>query len=149
MGVAAGNDERQQGETQFVISLATLFQQDSMNVAFEVVDRDERLVESKRERLGIADADEERAGKPGPLRDGYRIDGLKGLPGIGQRFADNGRERAQMLSRRQLGHDSAVRLVGGELREHNIGNDLLARAHHGGRGLVAGSFDPEDVGVRH
>ena len=149
MGVAARDDQRQHGETQIiVISLLTFLEQDGMNVTFEMVHRDQRLVESEGQRLGIADADQQRAGQSGPLGDGQRVDGLVSLSGIGQRLADDRHDRAQMLPRRQFGHDSAVRLVRGDLREHNVGNDLLTRAHYGRRGLVARAFNPEDVGVR-
>src|SRR6202049_753429 len=54
-----------------------------------------------------------------------------------------------MLPGRQLGHDSAIRLVGCDLREHHVGNDLLSRSHHRRRSLVAGGFNPKDVGAKH
>ena len=120
-----------------------------MNVAFKMVHRDQWLVESKSQRLGIADADQQCAGESRPLGHGNGVDGLISLSSIGQRLADHRHDRAQMLAGRQFGHDSAVWLVGGDLREHNVGNNLLTRAHHGGGSLVAGAFDAEDVGVRH
>src|SRR5580658_6321155 len=135
MSVTAGDDQRQHGKTQIVISLATLFEQHSMNVAFEMVHRDERLVESERQRLGIADANQQRTSEPGPLSDGYRVHGLVSLSGVSQRLPHHRHNCAQMLTRRQLRYDSTIRLMGGNLREHNIGSDLLARAHHGGGSL--------------
>jgi hypothetical protein len=31
----------------------------------------------------------------------------------------------------------------------NVGDQLLARTHHGSRGFIAGAFDAEDVSVGH
>ena len=149
MSVAAGDDQRQHRETQLVIALPPLLQQHRMNVAFEMIHRDQRLVERKGQRLGIADADQQRSGKSRPLGDGHRVDRLVSLSRIGQRLADDRHDRPQMLARRQLRHHSAVRLVRGDLREHYVGNDLLARAHHRRRSLVARALDAEDVGVGH
>ena len=72
-----------------MISVSTLLEQDGVNVAFEVVHRDERLVESKRQRLGVADADKQRAGESGPLGDGNRVHRLIALSSVGQRLADD------------------------------------------------------------
>ena len=47
-----------------------------------------------------------------------------------------------MLARSQFGHDTAVGLVGGDLRIDDIGDQLFARAHDGGGGLVAGASMP-------
>jgi len=39
--------------------------------------------------------------------------------------------------------------VSGNLREDDVGEDLLAGAHHSGGSFIAGAFDAEDVGVWH
>src|SRR4051812_45012804 len=39
--------------------------------------------------------------------------------------------------------------MSGDLRGDDVGNELLARADHGGRGFVAGTLEAEDVGVGH
>src|ERR1700677_2099947 len=116
MRVTTRDDQRQHWETQIVISLAALLEQNSMNVAFEMVYSDERLIESERERLGIADAHEQCARQPRTLRHRHGVDRLISLSGIGKRLANDRHNRAQMLPRRQLWHDSAIRLVRGDLR---------------------------------
>ncbi len=54
-----------------------------------------------------------------------------------------------MLTRSQLRHHSAIRLMGGDLRRHHVRNNFLARTHHGRSGLVARAFNSENVSVRH
>src|SRR5258708_2920053 len=54
-----------------------------------------------------------------------------------------------MLPRGEFRHHAAKGLMGRELRSDDIRDELLARAHHGRGGLVAGTFDTEDVGVGH
>ncbi len=82
MSVATGYDQRQQRKTQFVISLPTLLEQHRMNVAFEMIHRDQRLVESKSQRLGIADADKKRSSKPRTLGHGHRVHRLVSMSRI-------------------------------------------------------------------
>ncbi len=118
-------------------------------MAFEMVDGDQRLVEGEGQRLGVADADQQCSGEAGALGDGDGVDGFVGVLGLGQRLAHHRHDGAQMLARSQFRDDSAVRLVSRDLRGHDIRDQLLARAHHGRCGLVAGTFDAEDVGVRH
>ena len=137
------------GKLQFVIALLPLLEQHGVDVAFEVVDGDQRLVEGEGQRLGVADADQQSSGEAGTLGYGDGIDGVVGVLGFGQSLTHDGHDGAQMLARSQFRHDAAVGLVSRDLRGHDVGDELLARAHHGGCGLVAGTLDAEDVGVRH
>ena len=50
-----------------------------------------------------------------------------------------------MLAGSQFRHHPTIGLMGGNLREYDVGDDFLAGAHHGRRGLIAGALDPEDV----
>ena len=65
MRVSAGDDQGQHRELQFVVPLLPLFEQHGMDVAFEMIDRDQRLVEREGQRLGIADAHQQ---APRPAR---------------------------------------------------------------------------------
>ena len=65
MSVSAGNDQRQHRKLQFVIALLALLEQHGMNVAFEMVDRNQRLIEGEGQRLCIADAHQQRSGEAG------------------------------------------------------------------------------------
>ena len=58
-------------------------------------------------------------------------------------------DSAEMLAGSQFRDDSTIGLVGGDLRGDDVGDELLARAHDGGGGFVAGTLDAEDVGVGH
>ena len=72
MGVAAGDDEGEQraggGEGGGVL------QQHRVDVAFEVVDGDEGLAEGVGQGLGVADADQQRAGEAGAFGDGDGVE---------------------------------------------------------------------------
>ena len=61
VGVPSRHDQSEHGKLQFVIALLPLFQQNRMNVAFKMVHRNQRLVERKGQRLGIADAHQQRS----------------------------------------------------------------------------------------
>ena len=147
--VSSRHNQGEHRKLQLVIALLPLFQQNRMDVAFEMVDRNQRLVERERQSLGIADADQQRSGEAGTLRDRDRIDRVVSLIGLSQRLPHDGNNRPQVLARCQLGHNAAVGLMRRDLRSHHVRDDLLARAHHGRRGFVAGTFDAEDVGVWH
>jgi hypothetical protein len=69
-----------------------------MNVALQMVDRDERLVEGEGQGFGVADADEERSGKPGALSNGNGINRFVCLSGFGECLPNDGNNRAQMLA---------------------------------------------------
>ena len=56
VGVPSRDDQSEHGKLQFVIALLPLFQQNRMDMAFKMVDRNQRLVEGEGQRLGIADA---------------------------------------------------------------------------------------------
>jgi len=76
-----------------------------------MVHADEGAIAGKSERLGVDDADEQRAGQPGPGRYGgpRRSPTARGpLPRVP---IDDRREGRQMRATRQLGHDAAEDLV--------------------------------------
>jgi len=147
--VSTGDDEREHRKLDVVMALVSLFEQHGVDMACEMIDGDERLVECKGQSLGITDANQECAGESGTLGDGNGINGLVGLVGLNQRLADDGYDGAQVLARSEFRNNSAIGLVGGDLREDDVGDDLFARTHHRGGGLVAGALDAEDVGVWH
>ena len=87
MRVPPRNNQGQQGKVDFIVSLLPLFEQHGMNVSFQMVHGDQRLVERERQRFGVADADKQRAGKSGTLSHGERVDGLVTLTGLGESLA--------------------------------------------------------------
>ena len=83
--------------------------------------------------------------RPGPARD---RDGVDGVPAAGhgrERGVDDGGEPLEVGARGQLGDDTAVDGVQGDLRRHHRRTDLAAVGEHRRRGLVAGGLDGEEV----
>ncbi len=119
-------------------------QQHGVDVAFEVVDGDERLAEREGQGLGVGDADEQSAGEAGAFGDGDGVEVVHGDAGFGDGFAHDGDDVAQVLARGEFGHHAAVDGVHLHLRGDDVREHLGAGAHDGGCGLVAGAFDAED-----
>ena len=74
MGVAAGDDEREQGEFHGRFGALAGLHEDGVDVAFEMIDADQRLVEAEAEGLGIGDADEQRSGEARAFGDGDGVE---------------------------------------------------------------------------
>ncbi len=70
MGMAAAHYQRQHGKLQLAIAILPFFQQHSVNVSLQMVHANKRLVESVRQRLGVAEAHQQCAGKTRAF--GYR-----------------------------------------------------------------------------
>ena len=86
------------------------------------------------------------------LRDKERRTGVPQIvesDGFGERLANHWHNRAQVFARSQFGDHSSIRLMSRDLGCDNVGDQLLPRTHHGGRGFIAGAFDAEDVSVGH
>ena len=145
MRVSARHDQREHRKMQLAISALAPLEQHGMNVPFKMVDGNQRLLERKSQCLGKADADKQSASQSWPLRDRDGIDGLISLSGFGQSLPHHWNNGAQMLARSQLRNDSSIRLMSGDLRSHNIRQNLLPRAHHRRACLITGGFDAEDV----
>src|SRR5215469_10500025 len=62
MRVASGDYQCQHGEAKFAIAFLALFEQDGMDVSFEMIDRDQRLLEREGQSFGVTDTDEKRSG---------------------------------------------------------------------------------------
>src|SRR5262249_23130854 len=64
VGMASGHYQGEHRELQFVVSLLTFFEQYSVDVALEMIDGNQRLVEGEGKGFRIADADQKSARKP-------------------------------------------------------------------------------------
>ena len=82
---------------------------------FEVIHGNQRLFQRKSQRLGIANAHQQRACQPGTTRHRQRIDRPKVLPCLLQRSADHRHNRFQVLARRQFRHHALIGTMGCEL----------------------------------
>ena len=127
-----------------------LLEKDGVNVAFEVVDRDEGKVVGEGEGFGVGDADEQCTGEAGTGGDGDGVEIGEGHAGFSERGADDRNDGAKMLATGELRNHAAVAGVGSNLR----GNDGRKRARsaldNGRGGFVARGLDAEDeAGAEH
>ncbi len=140
VGVAARNHQRKRpGEGMLLL----LRQQDGVDMAFQVVDGDERLSQGKGQRLGVRHTHQERTGEPRALRDCDGVEVGELNTGLFHCGADDGHDVAQMLTRGKLGNDSTIGGVDGDLGGHNACQYAAPALHDGGRRFVAGAFNRE------
>ena len=143
-GVAAGNDEadgRQLGPFPCFVR----FEEDGMNVAFEMIYRDQRLVERLGQRFGVSDADEERADEAGALGHSDGVDFLERELRLCKSFADDRHDLAKVFTRGEFRDDAAVLAVNVDLGGDDGRKDFAAVGDDGGGGFVAGGFDAENA----
>ena len=113
------------------------------DVAHEVVDGIERLVERNGERLRGADADHERPREPRTRGDGDGIDVAELDLRLGERRFDRRLQRLEVCARGDLGDYSAIAGVFVHARGDRV-REQCAPAHDADAGLVAAGLDPED-----
>ena len=75
--------------------------------AFEMIDRDERLVVGKRDGLGLGQADDDAADQAGPGGGGDAVERFERCPPSAMALAMIGVERVDMGARRDLRHHAA------------------------------------------
>jgi poly(A) polymerase len=150
MRVTAGDNEREEWEFHGGFAALARFHQDGVNVAFEVVDGDQRLVEAEAEGLGVGDADQQRACQARAFGDGDGVEVGEGdwmagrSAGAGHSFANDGNDVAEMFAGGELGHDAAVVGVERHLRGYDVRERGGAGTNNSGGSLVAGAFDAEN-----
>ena len=144
-GVPAGDDEHDRRQRQ-----RPVVQDQRLDVAGEMVHGDERHVERHRHRLGRLQPDQQRADQARPLR---HRDGTEIAPadaGVAQRPLEHAADVAQVLPRRELGHDPAPLAVERHLRGDDVRADAPGLVGRAGLlddrrgGLVARALDAED-----
>ena len=121
--VAAGNQQQQIGKGDAV------GQPGGQRMAFEMVDRHQRLPRRRGHRLGRHQPDDQAADKAGTGRRRDGIDLAEIGPGI-ERGLDDAVQRLDMGARRDFGHDAAKGRMLLDLAEHDIGQNLAARRRH-------------------
>ena len=116
-------------------------------MAFQMVDRLQRLAGCRSQRLGRHQPDDQPADQAGPGGGGDRVDIGERDAGIGKRCLDDAVQRLDMGARRDLGHDAAKRRMLLDLAEHDVRQNLRAAAlverDDGRGGLVAARLDAE------
>lgn len=108
-----------------------------------MVDGHERHVQAPRERLAVAEPDEEGADQPGAARrrDGVQVRELDS--GLRQRAAHHVVDDLEVLTARELGHHSAEAGVQGRLRLDGVRYDF-APSGDPDASVVARRVDAED-----
>ena len=90
------------------------------DMAFDVVDGDQRLVQRVRQRLGAAHARQQRANQARAVGDSQRIDVIKGHAGFLQRLIHHAVHRIYMRAAGNFRHHAAVNGMQGNLREDGV-----------------------------
>jgi hypothetical protein len=120
-----------------------------MDVPFQMVNRDQRLLQRKGESFCVTDPHQQSSGQTGTLSYGDGTYRIVGVAGFGERLSNHWHDCAQMFARSQFRDNSSIRLMSCDLGCDNVGDQLLARTHHGSRCLITGAFDAKDVSVSH
>jgi len=143
--VASAGDEREGREFDGGAALAG-FEQDGLNVAFDVVDGDEGDVGGEGDGFGVGEADEESARESGARCGGDGAEIGPGSAGTFEGFADHRDDCAEMFAGGEFGDDAAVSGVEFELAGDDVREDARTVFEDGGGGFVAGAFDCEEAG---
>ena len=144
-GVAAGDDQHDRGQRQLAV-----LQDERLDVAGEMMHGDERPSGGRGGGLGERHADQQRSDQAGALRHRNRAEIAPGRFRLAQRAIDDAADVADVLSRRELGHDTAPLLMDRHLRGDDVGPDRPGPGRiagfvddRSGR-LVARGFDTQD-----
>ncbi len=135
--MAAGN-QQQIGEGDVV------GESRAQGMAFEMVDRVERLVVHGRDRLGHGDTDDNAADQARPGGRGDAVEIGEADPGLAHGGFDQRAEMLQMRAGGDFGHHATVWLVLVELGEQRLGQHPAPVVDHGGGRFVAARFDAQD-----
>ena len=108
--------------------------------------RSKRLLRCPGHPLRGHRADDEAPDQPGASRGGNAVEFVDANPGLVERAADQLFEMIEMGPRGDLRHDTAIRLVLGQLCADQIGADVRLRGVANDRrgGLVTAGFNAED-----
>jgi hypothetical protein len=119
-----------------------MFEQDGMDVPFDVMDGNERDLAGEAECFGVGDADEQRTDKSGTGSDGDSGKIRKRDSRLLERPVDNRADGAQVFPRGELGNDPAIFCVNVELGGDDARTNLPALFDNSGGGFVTRTLDP-------
>ena len=113
-------------------------------MAFEMIDRDQRLARRQRQTLAGEQADHHPANQPRTGGRGDRIDLADVDAGFVQHLADQAGQDLDMGAGGDFGDNAAVRLVRRVLADHRLGENAPVAGHQRDRAVVARGFESED-----
>ena len=143
VGVAAGRDQAEEGEAGAYFRVGVL-KPGGVDVAFEVVHAEEGQAGGEGKALCGVDADEQRAGEAGAVRDGDAVELGQLDSGVLQGPADHGDYGEEVLPGGGLGDDAAEVGVEIGLGGDYVGHYAATVLDDGYGGLVAGGLDAQD-----
>jgi hypothetical protein len=119
-----------------------MFEQNRVNVSFDMMDRDQGDLAGEAEGLGVCDTDKERTDKAGAGgdRDGRKT--AKRNARLLQSLVNNRADSAQVFARGELGNDPAILCVNVELGSDDARANAATIFDNGGGGFVARTLDP-------
>ena len=146
LGVPAGDDQHQRREG-IRGGLAVDREPVGVDMAFQVIDREQRQPGRKGQPLGRVDAHQQTARQPRPMRDpdGVQLGGACNVRLV-QRLADDGLDGQHVLAAGDFGKDAAKAPVQVDLRGDDVAVDRAPVFDDRGRGFVATGFDGKDAG---
>ncbi len=141
MRMAAADDERERG----VFNVGAGLQNHRVDVAFDMVDGDERQIAGKAQGLGVGDADQERANQAGACGDGDGGEIVEAHAGFFEAEANHGDNGAQVFARSQLRDHAAVFAVRGQLGRNHRRAHRGSIFHDGRSGFIARGFNSQNL----
>ena len=113
-------------------------------MAFQMIDRDQRLSRRERKPLACKQPDHHSAdqSRPGSRGDGIELAGRD--PGFGKHSGNQPGKNLDMRPGGDLRDHSAERLVRGVLPDHCLRKDPAIGRHQRGGAVVAGAFKAKD-----
>lgn len=123
--------------------------QNGVDVAFKMIDGQQRFAQSVAVGLGKGDADEQGSGQTGAAGDGDCVQVVRGDASLCERVTHNGNDVAQMFAAGKLWHHAAIECMHLHLRRDDVAEHLRAVAYDSCGGFVAGTFNAEDEAGGH
>ena len=113
-------------------------------MAFQMVDRDQRLARSHGQRLGCNQPDHHPANQTRSGRGSNGIDIGQFHAGVSQHGSDQGGNPFRMGAGSNFGNDPAIRAMGIILRGDTLRHNAALTIHQRSRRFVTGRFNAED-----
>ena len=139
--MTAASEQQQVGKLEPLID-----QTGTEGMAFEMIDRDQRLVRRKRQPLADKQANHHSADQSGTGGRGDGVDLSNGDVGLVQHLADQAGKDFDMGAGGDFRDHAPERAVGVILPDHRLGEDLPVAADQRGGAVVAGGFKGKDQG---
>ena len=138
LGVAAGDNQAQVGKRR-----RGRFDEDRVDMAFQMVDPDQRTSQPQRKGFGKAQTHQQRADQPRSVGDGDSVEVAGRQAGFLQGLTHDRDDSSLMIARGQLGHHAPIAQVRSLLGGDYVGTQFALDDHGRGR-VVARCFDPEN-----